>query len=104
MCVLIHTTICASSYYYICAIILPYVCPHTSMCVLILTLVFLLPLRHFIVVHSTRLVYEALHTTRVVYEALHSTKLVYEALHSVCVLILHFIVVHSTRLVSLRHQ
>jgi hypothetical protein len=56
MSALIHTTICASSYYYICALILPYACPHTIMCVLILTLLFLLPLRHFIVVHSTRLV------------------------------------------------
>jgi hypothetical protein len=55
MCVLIHTTICASSYYYICALILPYVCPLTIMCVLILTLLFLVPPRHFIVVHSTRL-------------------------------------------------
>ena len=61
MCALIHTTICASSYYYICALILLYVssycfmCPHTIICVLILTLLFLLPLRHVIVVHSTRL-------------------------------------------------
>jgi hypothetical protein len=75
--VLIHTTICVSSYYYICALILLHVCPHTAnicvlillsvssycfmcphtiICVLILTLLFLLPLRNFIVVHSTRLI------------------------------------------------
>jgi hypothetical protein len=42
-----HTITSVPSYYY--------VCYHTIMCALILPLLFLSPLRHFIVVHSTRL-------------------------------------------------
>jgi hypothetical protein len=68
MCVLIllhlcpHTTICVSSYCYICVLVLLsvssycFMCPHTIVYALILTLLFLIPLRNFIAVHSTRLV------------------------------------------------
>ncbi len=57
-----HTITYLPSYYYMCVLILLlyvssyyYMCPHTALCVLILTSLFLLPLRYVIVVHSTRL-------------------------------------------------
>ena len=70
LCSRVLPTIYVSAYCYICVLILLYVCPHTIMCALILTLLFLLPLRTFhcgplykarkpeasMNVHSTRLV------------------------------------------------
>ena len=50
-----HTTICVPSYILLSVSSYCFMCPHTIICVLILTLLFLLPLRHVIVVHSTRL-------------------------------------------------
>jgi hypothetical protein len=50
-----HTTIYVPSYILLSVSSYCFMCPHTIICVLILTLLFLLPLRHVIVVHSTRL-------------------------------------------------